>query len=99
MKNVRMALSAVAILAVVGGALAFKSAGDTPDIYCTTTPSSVVTTASCASQPLVLHEIQYFLDPANGSTANPCATGETPFQNSSSACANVSGQKISPVGL
>lgn len=90
MKKIRMIVSAVAVLAVVGGALAFKPFG-TGSIFCiaNSQASSVLTDRACdaGSQPNPLTLIDYIKSSSpSATTANPCPTNQTPFDNASGNC-------------
>jgi hypothetical protein len=73
-------ISAVAVLAIVGGALAFRTAGQTPNIYCFT--STPLTGQTCVGQSGGTLE-QFILDPSG--TKVPCVTG-TPYVNTATSC-------------
>lgn len=81
MKKVKMLFVGVSVLAVVGGALAFKAknAGVTGTVYCTTSSNPVCTADT---------RIQFVI--AGSSTANPCAAG-SPYIINAGSCVASSG--------
>lgn len=73
MKRLKMIITAIAVLATVSGALAFKSSArfSSGSVYCTNT---------CATS------VAFKVDP-NGTNTIPCGTGNQPYiYNASSVC-------------
>jgi len=81
MKNLRMYLSAIAVLAIVGSALAFKgkAAFGSGTVFCL---ASGTTTGACPATDNVNFEVI-----PNGPVSAPCTTG-VPHINSGGDCVN-----------
>ena len=89
MKNLKMLLSSFVMLAIVGGALAFKTKTNVPgNIYCSST--APLGTELCSAQ-FSSSLLVDFQTAASGSTGNPCTgTGVLPYINSgSSSCVSL----------
>lgn len=92
-----MAFSAAAIVAVVGGALAFRTAGQTGTVYCfdNSVLSQIKTTEICTANDQPSSTLVGFV-PQTGGTATPCGTTQTPFINNPD-CSNASALAFSAV--
>ena len=80
MKRVKLMLSAFAVLAIVGSALAFKvKSFGLGNISCFATTATVTTNESCDHSGQPAHSDQFDYTSTGGSLSNPCAgiTGET----------------------
>ena len=82
MKRIKMLASAFAVLAVVGGALAFKAYDPAANIFCSTTAPVQGKTCEQSSFTLV-----NFKTALSGSTTNPCISGTgNPYYDVSGQC-------------
>lgn len=93
MKNLRMSLSALAVFAIVGSALAFT--GKSPaNIYCFSTSNPPVENLSCASQSG--GTLTNFVEVGSGgSTTTPCSViGGNPYISSATCDPTPSGQQF-----
>jgi hypothetical protein len=96
MKNLKMSLSAFAVLAIVGSALAFKAKPFSfGNVWCfTSTPANQL--LPCTGQANGTREKIETVS-TGGSTSNPCASGSNPFINTATACQTpASGQEYLP---
>jgi hypothetical protein len=90
-------ISAVAILAIVGGALAFKTAGQPDQIFCVSNslvsqvlPGSICTASGQPAVTPVAFKV------VSSGTAIPCPSGSTPFYNNPD-CTNATGLQFAQV--
>jgi hypothetical protein len=94
MKKMKLIVSAFAVLAVVGSALAFKASNfNQANVFCLTTGSTPA--GACPTGDLVLY-IPDAVD-HSGDVTNPCPTGQSPYVNSGSNCVESSSPFFMPV--
>jgi len=96
MKRTKMFLTGIAVLGVVGSALAFSGKFAAGTVYCFNPNTVVSQTQSCAIQAFTTHP--HLKVDASGLVNTPCNVGDVAFDNSTGVCLPPAVQKYSTTG-
>ena len=98
MKRSKLFLTATAVLAIAGSALAFNSKFNPGSVYCFPTSQTVVTTEACSAQsPAAQPNVK--VDLINGTTQTPCSS-LAPYDGSvSGQCNPITTNKFTSTGF
>jgi hypothetical protein len=95
-------ISAAAILAIVGGALAFRTAGQSATIYCFQSSNLPNTGLSCTNASQPSSQLVDFVVNSQGHITNPCSGvsgSPVPYVTAPTTCTSAAGSNFSAPGL
>lgn len=97
MKRTKMFLTGIAVLGVVGSALAFSGKFAAGTVFCFAQGTVINTSQSCAVQSFTTHP--HLKVDANGTITTPCTGTDFAQDNATGVCLNPTVQKYSSTGL